>query len=476
MARRAHLLVDEDDDDELNNTTTSTRQRRGHVNIDSLSPSPAASFSSDKENREAQAESSRQKGKGRAMTPPHLPSPATAEDEAPRPSKRRKLSDRDVPNATQTAHENALAGISDARYYDPDQSIEERRALRKDFRDLSKELTDSRAEYLAPGSRGLVNTLEKANDLFASVKQTSDATLDSRLLVSTADLSAKRTTQLNLGDSTTGIDVDDFVGRCITFMRRGPTEGGTQLRRRDEDDSDEDVTASYDEGDEFNWGWLGRQACFPNNLRPSVPGFLLGPLSVQKRARKATQRRERLVKRDPKDAVRPEELKVQDMEKVENSDLTNLCKNIRKLLATTMIDGQERVWEEMTEDISDEDARALMLKYNVADDEGVPFFHFVVNPNSFGQTVENLFYVSFLIRDGVAGFGNDSNGLPTLHATDTHTAKQIQEENISKHQAVFHLDFETWEEIIDIYDIKESIIPHRQSDEEANVGASGWYA
>ena len=75
------------------------------------------------------------------MAPPHLPWPATAEDEDPRSSKRRKLSERDVPNATQTAHEDALAGISDARYYDPDQSIEERRALRKDFRDLSKELT-----------------------------------------------------------------------------------------------------------------------------------------------------------------------------------------------------------------------------------------------------------------------------------------------------------------------------------------------
>lgn len=263
----------------------------------------------------------------------------------------------------------------------------------------------------------MVTTLEKANDLFTSVKQTSDATLDSRLLVSTADLSAKRTTQLNLGDSTTGIDVDDFVGRCITFMRRGPTEGGTQWRRRDEDDSDEDATAGYDDGDEFNWAWLGRQACFPNNLRPSVPGFLLGPLSVQKRARKATQRRERLVKRDPKDAVRPEELKAHDMEKVENSNLTTLCKNIRELLINTMNEGLRKVYEEMPEDVSDEDAQALMLKHNVADDEGVPFFHFVVNPRSFGQTVENLFYVSFLIRDGVSGFGNDSRGLPTIRTS-----------------------------------------------------------
>ena len=60
-------------------------------------------------------------------------------------------------------------------------------------------------------------------------------------------------------------------------------------------------------------------------------------------------------------------------------------------------------------------------------------------------------------------------------ATVARSPQQIQDENNSKHQAVFHLDYETWEEIIDVFDIKESIIPHRQSDEVAQVSASGWY-
>lgn len=236
--------------------------------------------------------------------------------------------------------------------------------------------------------------------------------------MSAADLSTKRATQLNLGDASHGIDVDEFVGKCITFMRRGPSDerSNTRRARRREhgDEEDSSVEVNPDEGDVMNWEWLGRQACFPYNLRPPVPGFLLGPLSVQKRFRKQTQRRERMQKRDPKDAIRPEELKARDMEQVESFNLTMLCKNIRTLLADKMITGTRALEMENTDDMSTDELKATMAKHGLADDGGVPFFNFFVNPKSFGQTVENLFYISFLIRDGSAGIGSDVHGLPTL--------------------------------------------------------------
>ncbi|MCJ1393366.1 nuclear protein [Xylographa bjoerkii] len=488
MARLKRPSLPEDYEEELpSQAEASTRQasHRRSQNPGSLSPSPAASFSSDKENREVSVQLSRNaQGKTKAMPPPKLPTPGSAEHTPSHTNKRRRLGERDTPNTSYSSQQDEVDPDEDLRYYDPDQSMEERRYIRKGYRDLARELIDSRTEYMAADSRGLADTIIKANDLYKVVKQTSDATLDSRLLVSTADITARRSVQLKHGGSSVGVDVDDFVARCVSYMRKCPTDdeatplrSSTQRRRQRREISDEEsgVEDGADEGDEMNWGWLGRRLCFPSNIRPPVSGFLLGPLSVQKRVRKITQRRERLRKQDPRDAIRPEEIQAKDIGKGENSNLTKVCTNIAQLLARTQKEGQEKSKEEVTEDMTQDEMYDVMQKHNILDNGGVSFFHFVINPDSFGQTVENLFYTSFLIRDGNAGMDMDRNKLPSLHATSARPKKQIHDESISKHQAVFHLDYETWEDIIEMFDIQHCIIPHRSSDEGMQLGPNGWY-
>ncbi|OMJ16939.1 Non-structural maintenance of chromosome element 4 [Smittium culicis] len=89
----------------------------------------------------------------------------------------------------------------------------------------------------------------------------------------------------------------------------------------------------------------------------------------------------------------------------------------------------------------------------------VNLFEFVVNPASFSETVENVFYLSFLIRDGKA-FIDDASGQPMLAACDPPDQEAYQS-GLVKKQIVFDLDMNLWTEIIKTYDIKESIIPSR---------------
>lgn len=144
MARRAQLSspAEAEKDVEENSDSGPTRRRPGRVShLASHSPSPAASFSSDKENREGTGNLSRRgNGKAKTMQPPKLPTPAYGETATPRANKRQKLGERDAPNASRAVHEKQLETVGDKAFYDPEQSMEERRGIRKEIRDLSREL------------------------------------------------------------------------------------------------------------------------------------------------------------------------------------------------------------------------------------------------------------------------------------------------------------------------------------------------
>ncbi|GAM36498.1 hypothetical protein TCE0_018f05642 [Talaromyces pinophilus] len=365
-------------------------------------------------------------------------------------------------------------------YYDPDQDVAERRKIRKGLRDLQREMNDCRGEFLQSDNNGILNTIQKANEYFTKVKQTSDATVDSALLVNAADLSYKKAVRA-LDGHAAGIDVDEFVSKCLSFMQQTPSTGSsntlssTQRRTQNRNGDDSD-----DEGvdDTLNWDWLGRAACFPYNARPSLSGFLLGPLSVQKRTRQLTQRRA-ANQIDRTQVVRPQDLEEQDLDRQESSNLTAMCTKIRKLLKEVTDARTIAVNEELLSlgrEPTTEEIEAAMDKHKISQDGGILLFPFAINPKSFGQSVENLFYISFLIRDGNVAVGQDRHGLVTIQTSSPYPPLEAQQKGIQKHQLIWSLNFEIWQQLVETFDIKESTIPHRNDEEFQRQNQHGWYS
>ncbi|WKT47668.1 hypothetical protein QSH57_012573 [Fusarium oxysporum f. sp. vasinfectum] len=364
--------------------------------------------------------------------------------------------------------------------------LEERRRVQQGFRDLLRDVTENTEEYLQGDSRGLHEAILRADELSKKVRQTTEATIDSRLLVSTTDLSYRKTLRLTQGSLSQGIDVDEFVSKCITYMRHGrgimdddaPELSSTQRQRRrttrGDEDGEEDIG---DEGDMMNWPHLGRFASLPYIRRPALPGFLLGPLSVEKKARKIAKRSAPFRPNNLTE-TRPEVLNVEDLAKKEN-DLTAICGKILHQLQTLQANIQETVADLIDENMDDEEQTRIMHQHGLRSTGGIDLMRFVVNPKSFGQTIENMFYVSFLVRDGRVKIDFDEFDLPALEIIDRDVEAEEGEptrHGAAKHQAILSMDMETWQDIIDTFDLKEPMIAHRKEVTTSGPGARGWYS
>ena len=136
MARLAKRPTPDDDSDDQEPSCLASSTQRTPSQQES-SPSPAVSFLSDKENHTSSTR--RTNGKGKAMS--ELPTPSSSDRPAIQSNKRRKLGERSNVDPSQVAFQRQKEQVDDKRYYDPDQPMQERRAVRKGIRDLARELT-----------------------------------------------------------------------------------------------------------------------------------------------------------------------------------------------------------------------------------------------------------------------------------------------------------------------------------------------
>lgn len=387
---------------------------------------------------------------------------------------------------------------TDEDIYDPDQPLAERRKVQKSYRDLLRDVTENSEEYLQTGSRGLYDTILKANELTKQVRQTTEATIDSRLLVSTTDLSYRKTLRLTQGSLSQGIEVDEFVSKCITFMRQensgqeGEIDDTMPSQTRHRRENPNGMDSDDRDGDMMNWNHLGRFGCLPHTRRPAMHGLLLGPLSFERKLRRVTKRSAPFRPNNLAE-TRPEVLNVSDIAKKEN-DLTAICGKIFQRLQDIQLQTQIAVEGAIEDDMSDEQKIEIMHSHGLRTTGGIDLMKFVVNPHSFGQTVENIFYVSFLIRDGriqveyddydLPALGTHTSTLPKIKYLQPVTAPVMREDReeettrqgSAKHQAVLSMDMQAWEEIVQTLQIKEPMIEHRKEAVDRAPGARGWYS
>jgi len=104
----------------------------------------------------------------------------------------------------------------------------------------------------------------------------------------------------------------------------------------------------------------------------------------------------------------------------------------------------------------------LCILRQLCDQMGGPvcFFEFAVNPDSFMETVMNIFHISFLIKDDYAQVFLDDDGLLAIEAIPSETDSRKPSRKPEPHQVVLSMNKAEWKEIVKEFEIeKPAIIP-----------------
>ncbi|KAM3606153.1 uncharacterized protein V6R79_011619 [Siganus canaliculatus] len=292
-----------------------------------------------------------------------------------------------------------------------------RREIRSKYRDLINTVQQNREDMLSLSNNKLTEVLEEANKLFKDVRKPREAALDAQLLVVATDLGKEKATQLSA--EGTSFDSAVFAEHLLSFMGLNRLEDGT-TERHDRASADGYLPADA-------WHRVARRAdsCF--KTAPSYH-YMMGSFHAEPPPPK--QRIERQRKAPSKEAKRimPTQLK-----KMEDSHLEATEKEVERVLG--------------------------YLKRYYQDDPTLPisYYEFIIDPNSFSRTVENIFHTSFLIRDGHARMYLDESRLPCIAPVEEDEAENGG--SGSRKQCVVSLNPKMWKELIEAYDIRDTMIP-----------------
>ncbi|CAL8300033.1 unnamed protein product [Merluccius merluccius] len=290
-----------------------------------------------------------------------------------------------------------------------------RKEIRSRYRDLISSVQQNREDMLNQHGNKLTEVLYEANTLFKEVHQAREAALDSQLLVVASDLGKEKASQLF--SEGLSFDTSAFVQHTLSFMGLNWLE--------EEEEGGAATTNGFLPQDAWHKLASRAECCFKST--PSFH-FMYGLFYAEPPPPKPRVERQRKAPTKEVQRIMPTQLK-----KMEASHQEATEKEVERIMG-------------------------CLEHYHTQDPTApISYYEFVINPDSFSRTVENIFHTSFLIRDGVARMYLDDDKLPCIGLVED-DAPQQEEASVRK-QCVVSLSQKTWRELKDAFDITKSMIP-----------------
>ncbi|KAM6153142.1 EP300-interacting inhibitor of differentiation 3 [Erethizon dorsatum] len=290
---------------------------------------------------------------------------------------------------------------------------EQCRRIRRQYRQLMDSVQQRRDAIVSAAGDSLSEALEEADALFDGVSRPREAALDARFLVMASDLGHEKARQLS-----TDLNLFNLAAFCELLLAFAGLSWLEVAQEQSRGGEGEDAGPAF-------WGAVHREAT-AWVARAETFHFLLGSLRLEpaaprpRRARRAQGGQAMPTKLARLDPSAPRESTEREVER------------ILGLL------------------------QACFRKYP---DSPVPYFEFVVDPHSFARTVENMFHVSFIIRDGFARMRLDQDQLPVLEPVDSSQMGDDADLSIcSRKQGVIALSLQDWEDIVATFKISQAMI------------------
>ncbi|ERN00857.1 hypothetical protein AMTRI_Chr03g45670 [Amborella trichopoda] len=283
------------------------------------------------------------------------------------------------------------------------QSTTERRVLRSRYLAVKNLINDERDEITCLDSDKFKTIISEVESLHRHVEKPREQVADAEALLDIANtllLSVK-------SQNSEGVTPSDFITKVIKkFGKKTLVKGASDY-------------------DSLSWVEFGHAVSHIFRAAPSAC-TMLGPMDIELKPRRTVVQRKRV---RPTERTRPEELEEDPQGELKSDTDRNMV---------TMFDILRK-------------RKRIRLE------------NLILNRASFAQTVENIFALSFLVKDGRAAISIGDEGYHFVAPRNAPAANDVATGEVSYNHFVFRFDFKDWKMMIDTVPSGEEAMPYRNA-------------